>query len=587
MNPTLVASAVAVLTVIACIVAIALTLSGGSGGDAAGALLLVPSAYTASFHIQWRDAEVAGGAPTGFTTHGMVAVGHGDMSFSVVSVRDSVAQMSTTYAQGLLYAAVADDAWFCLGPHSPSLDLAATSQRDVDASVSPAAGAQACNGTQLSVRALHADHVVCVQDKVLQWVRGDSYTLTLTAFDPHVARHLPPPAGANMTLCPPEEGERRRRRTSAAAPLLSKTSVVAAPRKLATPPLRHVCFMHGMGEPDGPGACGLGCADNLARANLADVASYWGAIQNYVPGGAAYTHAIHVNTKQRGWDYGGTLIQDLYYEYIKFYKCDVVFAHSMGNVILAALAARGKPVHWYMSQGPLRGSWGASWADAVCAQWYNPLGATAWALGYCTSLGGGGNSAVKSLTVRNYKTVGSGCELGGCPGNVGAGVAGWAGGAKELSWSACWRCSYRIWGACVAGYAAGEEVCADSGALISAPSEAAFAPYVKGRLCGSSAFGQGGLNGAGLAAIAAFVNYGEASDGMVSMSSCAQANSNKGQGLAADPANPNYALNGNHADGTCRSGDGAGGDQKACTWYRNMVLRGTGVCPIPGFCSAP
>ena len=177
MNPTLVASAVAVLTVIACIVAIALTLAGADAGGGA-ALLAVPSAYTASFHVEWRDAEAAGGAPTGFTTHGMVVVGHGDMSFSVVSARDSVAQMSTTYAQGLLYAAADANAWWCLGAHSPSLDLSATSQRDVDASVTPrAAAAQDCNGTQLSVRALHADHVLCVRDQVLQWVRGDSYTL--------------------------------------------------------------------------------------------------------------------------------------------------------------------------------------------------------------------------------------------------------------------------------------------------------------------------------------------------------------------------------------------------------------------------
>lgn len=163
-------------------------------------------------------------------------------------------------------------------------------------------------------------------------------------------------------------------------------------------------------------------------------------------------------------------------------------------------------------------------------------------------------------------------------------MAGWSGGAKELSWSTCWRCTYRLWNACIAGYAAGQEVCADSGAYLASDA----AGYVKGRMCGSSAYGQGGFNGVGLAAISGLVGYGEASDGMVSMSSCAQATAAKqGQSLAPDATNPNYALNGNHADGTCRSGDGAGGDQKACTWIRNMILRGTGVCPIPNFCSAP
>jgi hypothetical protein len=125
-------------------------------------------------------------------------------------------------------------------------------------------------------------------------------------------------------------------------------------------------------------------------------------------------------------------------------------------------------------------------------------------------------------------------------------------------------------------------VCADSGAYVPA-AEGVFAQYVKGRMCGLSAYGMGGVNGVGLAAISALVGYGESSDGMVSASSCVA----KGQALVADPSSANYALSGNHADGTCRSGDGAGADQKACTWYRNMVLKGTGVCPIAGFCGAP
>ena len=625
-NASIIAAAVAVLTIIACVVAIALNLAVGQGN--AESLLLVPTAYTATFVIEWRDS-VGARAPTGYTTQGVLAVDAADgtdgMSFIVHSMLSGARMLTTTFVAGLLYAnSSAYNA--CVGAHTP-LGLADMSQGHADSSLQllqpadlPDASISCTQGQLYSISALYADHVLCIKDRVLQWAQGDSYLLTVTSFDTGGAHHhnIRPPEGTNMTLCfdrgdthlVTQDNIRRLhgsgsgsgsgsgaqslqlqlRRAHEKPWWVHGTGSSGAPeasRLLASSP-RHVCFMHGMGQADGPAACGVNCADGAAAANMANNgADYWGNIASYVPGGAAYTHVIHVNTHERGWDYGGTLVQDMYYEFIKYYRCDVVFAHSMGNVILAALAARGKPVSWFMSQGPLRGSWGASWADSVCAQWYNPVGATAYALGYCGSFGGGGNTAVKSLGVRNYKTTKDGCELGSCPDSAGNGVGGWAGGAHEVSWSRCWHCSASLWGTCVAGYFAGQEVCADSGAFIAASAESVFSPYIKGRMCGSSAYGQGGINGVGLAAIAGVVGYGESNDGMVSMSSCAQASANMGQALSPYPTSTNYVLNGNHADGTCRSGEGAGGNQKACTWYKNMILRGTGVCPILGFCNTP
>jgi hypothetical protein len=608
MNATLVASAVAMLTIVASVVAIAVTL-GGSQQDAASAVLAIPASYTAEFEIEWRGA---GGVPTGYTTQGVVSSSDSaGMSFVVHSLFQAARALTTTFVGGLLYANSSLHNYNdCVGAYTPlAIDSSSVSQQLptalgalllLDSNGNPGnpgnpTGTACLGGSLYSVSALHADHVLCVKNREPQWVQGDSYLLRITAFSSGAAQ-LQPPVNTNMTLCPPAgpEGEAPPgRRLGGPTPVKAVRSLELKPasdspwwshssnRRLAAP-LRHVCFMHGMGQGNGPAACGLNCKDSPAAANMANAGlDYWGNVAGYVPGGAAYTHVIHVNTLDRGWD--STVLQDTYYDYIRHHKCDVVFAHSMGNVILAALAARGKPVSWFMTQGPLRGSWGASWADNVCAQWYNPVGATAWALGYCASFGGGGNSAVKSLGVRNYKTTSSACDYGSCPADVGNGVAGWSGGAKELSWSTCWRCTTRLWGVCVAGYAAGQEVCADSGGFLSPDAPA----YIKGRMCGSSAYGQGGFNGVGLAAIAGVVGYGEASDGMVSMSSCAQAGASRGQGLAPDARSNNYIINGNHADGTCRSGDGAGGDQKACTWFKNMILRGTGACPIPNACAAP
>ena len=566
-SATIIAASVSVLVVVCSVIAIALNLSAAIDSQAA-AVLLIPNAYTATFHIDWVDLATL--LPTGYVTNGVLSVEMGTTSFAVTSLLNGTAQMLTTYTEGLLYGNSE-----CIGA-ADAAGFMGTGVKQSDAlSIEPERADQdACaNGFIYSINAFYTNHLLCIKDRVLQWVQGDAYKLTVTSFLQR-ATYISPPLNADMSKCyiPDSNGtvlindapNRRRLRTFTPAPpsVFGKPKIYSS-RRLASS-VKHVCFMHGMGQDNGP------ADQNMVNSG----AEYWGNIKDYVVGGAAYTHAIHVNTRLQGWD--SVALQDTYYEYIKRYKCSVVFAHSMGNVILAALAARGKPVSWYMTQGPLRGSWGASWADGVCRDG-GILGITAGALGYCS--GSGGTSAVKSLVVRNYKTTTSGCELGSCPDNVGDSVNGWYGGAKELSWSTCWHCSYSVWGVCVAGYAAGREVCADSGAYL--VNEAAS--FIKGRMCGTSSYGMGGFTGVGLAAISAFVGYGEVSDGMVAMSSCAQSSFNKGQLLKPDVTSVNYLLNGNHQDGTCKSGNGAGGDQWPCVWFRNMIAKDTG-CAIPGFC---
>lgn len=563
-SATIIASAVSILVVICAVIAIALNLSAAQA-TAQAAVLLIPNAYTATFHIDWVDLATL--LPTGYVTKGILSVELGTTSFAVTSLLNGTAQMLTTYTDGLLYGNSE-----CIGAASGFMG---TDLKQSDAlSIEPErADPDTCpNGFLYNVNAFYANHLLCIKNRVLQWVEGDAYKLTVTSFLQR-ATYISPPLNADMSKCYLADSNgtvlvndapnRRRLRviTPASPNLIGKPKFY---RSLASNGVKHVCFMHGMGQDNGP------ADQNMENSG----AAYWGNIKDYVVGGAPYTHAIHVNTRLRGWD--SVALQDEYYEYIKRYKCSVVFAHSMGNVILAALAARGKPVSWYMTQGPLRGSWGASWADGLCKDG-GIMGGAASLMGYCS--GSGGTSAVRSLVVRNYKTTTSGCELGSCPQNVGDQVNGWNGGAKELSWSTCWHCSTRVWGVCIAGYAAGAEVCADSGAYLIGEA----ASSIKGRMCGTSSYGMGGFTGVGLAAISAFVGYGEASDGMVAMSSCAQSSANKGQLLKPDATSVNYLLNGNHQDGTCKSGNGAGGDQWPCVWFRNMIARDTG-CAIPGFC---
>ena len=581
-NASLLTSAVAVLVVIGAIIAIVLNLNKNS--IMSEQIVIIPSEYTVEFNIDWFNS--VNKESTGYKTDGIVSVNDYGLSFMVNSLFNNITEMTTTFVKGFLYgnsSGITDGKnWSyntCVGSYTPSFGINQIDQTSSSYLQLIENNATSCaGGLMYSINAFYADHIVCIKNKIIKWIQGDSYLLTVKDFT-SLSTEINPSKDANMTLCNVKDSTTQSRRLGdksypTLSPNLKKTDHrdvwwKANNRNLGVN--KHVCFLHGMGQSGGP-----------SDQNMANYGSeYWGNIQSYVPGGAAYTHAIHVNTHERGWD--NIQLQDTYYDYIKRYRCDVVFAHSMGNVILAALAQRGKPVTWYMTQGPLRGSWGASWADSVCSQWYNPIGATAYALGYCTSFGGGGNTAVKSLVVRNYHTRQNTCDFGGCPNSIADDTNNWYGGSHEVSASAC--CRTCGWFCLIC---AQQETCVDSGSYISQSSESVSLPYIKGRMCGSSSYGLGGVKGVGLAAISGLVGYGENSDGMVAMSSCAQSSSYRGGLLSNYASSNNYGPSINHQDGTCLSGDGAGGNQKPCTWIRNMITKGNGgVCPIPGYCGSP
>lgn len=72
-----------------------------------------------------------------------------------------------------------------------------------------------------------------------------------------------------------------------------------------------------------------------------------------------------------------------------------------------------------------------------------------------------------------------------------------------------------------------------------------------------------------LLTLSQIIDYGESSDALVPISSCAL--------IGKDKFNTNYkeiyyASDTNHADGTCRNGDGWwGADRKPCSWYTDKV----------------
>lgn len=71
--------------------------------------------------------------------------------------------------------------------------------------------------------------------------------------------------------------------------------------------------------------------------------------------------------------------------------------------------------------------------------------------------------------------------------------------------------------------------------------------------------------------------YNEPSDGAVSVTSCAPAADPSASRIfsSAQPTvSSNYYKGAmNHFDGTCRYGNGGGGDQKSCDWINQMVMR--------------
>jgi len=568
-NATIIASAVAVLVVISAVVAIALNLSATQADGSR--ILDVPAAYTAEFSVVWRNG-LGDGAANGWTTTGKVSVAGSNMDFSVSSAKAGEGEAVVTFTGGELFHGKT-----CVDPTKTPYEVPAINAAAAAATATPVSDPTgelgACAGGALyGIHAFDADHVFCAVAGKLKWVVGRSYTATITSLVA-AASEIAAPANADMTECTGRrrltEGDGHRRMEQAArAPDSSawfhEEAKAAHSRNLLANSQKHVCFLHGMG------GSGTG-SDVNGQNNMGDGSEYWGNLVAQLGMPASQIHPIKVDTTSRGWnnvqDYSrSTVVQDLYYSYIQHYRCDVVFAHSMGNTILGALAGRGKPVRWYETQGPMRGSTSARLADSICSS-------------------GGFNAAAyaASFVLGNSGTCGK-VSGGYCAGDCSTWSCSCTGRASVKTLAAGFR-----WNSPLSGCSGTScPFVNGASAQMDAGNDDTYKNYILGRLCGNSAWGSGGLKGAGLAAIQLLGGYASDSDGMVEMISCAPASDPYGNTFSTNSRSALYKGGMNHQDGTGMTGDSALGSRQPISWFHNMITRGSlGTCPIPGSCSFP
>jgi hypothetical protein len=587
--------------------------------------LHIPASYTASFTTEWLNG-LGDGRPNGWQTAGTVHVSAGEASFTVATFKPGETKVSLTYTGGLLFAGSVCVDIAQAGVQLPDL-ASVTTAGIVEHAVSWAStddvGLQALppcsDGRLYAIGAFGADVVFCASAdaRALHWVHSPMFHTSITSWE-EGGVHVDAPRDADMRACIPTRRRQRLLGSEAAAvtagpeaagwwvpmhrapplpahpqphplqgetpsPLQGETpsarlKAARARRLLPKGAPKHVCMLHGMGgaavsTPGFPGPTRMDASQDAPQAahnsmGEGPMLGFAGAI-NLDP---EYTHFLLMDTITRGWNnkqtVGGKLVpstelQDAYYEFIRYYKCDVVFAHSMGNLVLAALAGRGKPVRWYAVAGPFRGTVTLNYIEPACVAisalalpsrlvetCSNPWLCRDTSVSFCT----------QSLTA-SAACIPTPSEFSMVP---------------EPSWCrglACYRVKNQTFGASTEADAA------------------VYEQHILGRMCGRSAFGSGGTVGAALVAIAAIAAYSSPNDGLVEFSSCAaSANFDSTTGFSYNnPWSPLYAPVLNHRDVWSSSSETSVPDKMPLSWYKHMIERGSGgVCPIAGSgCAQP
>jgi hypothetical protein len=274
---------------------------------------------------------------------------------------------------------------------------------------------------------------------------------------------------------------------------------------------KKVCiFLHGAGNDDSKGV-------------LTSFTEYWGDVAKFTPQ-CSERYFIRENTKRNGWN-----APDLQQKYCalalrgntgKVVKNKIIFAHSMGNLILASAIRNGicdidrATTSWYNVQGPLRGSKAAQYLEDTCSgRKKGPLAAVV-----------KGISTMTDYCIKDTKLA----------------FPAYAELRSDF-------CSIKM--------------CMNQIATI-------VQKYAKGSLCGTTPKGLNTKYALALSTLSGLINYGEENDGLVPLSSCL-VTSLGNYGTSAGSANYKAAVN--HADGTCRNGNGllGGSDRKPCDWYTN------------------
>jgi len=246
---------------------------------------------------------------------------------------------------------------------------------------------------------------------------------------------------------------------------------------------------------------------------------YWGKINSFTPQCDDWIFN-HADTVTNAFD-NSTLMQS-YCDVAtnstggSIIKDSIVFTHSMGNVILAAairggLCSLDSSSTWYLAAPPTTGSKASDLVEDICnsTNWLDgPIRDIATLLHFCVNDQPGDANLAYVSLQTDYPA------LQGLP---------------EI-----------------------------------------MTAHANGAICGNSPFGLVSIYSLGLEALSVLVDYGEPSDGMVPMSSC-QAGLDPNQ--FGDDANSNFYLAAvNHADSTCRDGNGVfGADRQPCAWFGARV----------------
>ncbi|KAL9657578.1 hypothetical protein ABK040_001005 [Willaertia magna] len=259
---------------------------------------------------------------------------------------------------------------------------------------------------------------------------------------------------------------------------------------------------------------------------------YWGDVIKYTPQCGDYWFGRR-DTKTNGWD-----VEELQKYYCEVallgsgpntttIKNTIVFTHSMGNLILASGIDKGfckfdlNTSSWYTLAAPFHGSKIATALGTICYDYYHndfPFNLKA-LLGFIATVG-------------NY--------------------------CKKNSPDA-----YPAYSTLLPTYCSKEGICINELYAIADPLD-------KGRICGDSPIGLLTHYSLALEVVSWVANYGTQNDGLVPFPSC-QMDEQK-EFYSNGPSVEWYGAYSNHADITCRNGDGwFGGSRKPCSFYTNKV----------------
>jgi hypothetical protein len=293
--------------------------------------------------------------------------------------------------------------------------------------------------------------------------------------------------------------------------------------KLGYNAAQKVCvFLHGAGQDE----------DNTI---VNEWTNYWGNIHEFTPQ-CSERWFIRRDTRNRGWD--SELLQQDYCKLAALHnkqdpenpelviKDTVIFTHSMGNLIFAAGLHRGlcqmdNSSSWYAINAPFAGSMAAAKVKKICHDNYhekNPISSSK-LFGFIAHHGG-------------Y------CKLDSPQ-------------------------APRVYHTLVPDF------CSEEYGLCMKDLEGVVKKYATGMMCGTSPNGLTSHYSLLLSALAQIVQFGEENDGMVTKSSCEGYHSEKFDDHYTDLF---YRVDANHADGTCRVGDGLFNDnRKPCSYYTDKL----------------